>query len=171
MVEIRAEKPSDYDAIYDVNFQAFEQENESRLVGAIRKGGSFIPELSLVAVKGDQIVGHIIFSAVAIQAKQGDIPALALAPMAVLPQYQNQGIGYELVERGLMESKRLKHEIIIVIGHPEYYPRFGFKPARSQGLEAPFSVPDEAFMALELVPNALNAISGIVKYPPEFEEA
>lgn len=166
MVTIRPERKQDHSLIYNVNLQAFGQEEEPRLVDAIRESPSFIPELSLVAVIDDHIVGHIMFSDISIRAEEGDVPALALAPVAVLPQHQNQGIGSKLMERGLQESARLGHEIVIVIGHPEYYPRFGFKPARAQGLEAPFEVPDEAFMVLELVPDALSGISGMVKYPP-----
>ncbi len=171
MVEIRAEKPDDYIAIYDINLKAFNQEDEPRMVEAIRESTSFIPELSLVAVKDDKPVGHIMFSALTIQTEEGHIPALTLAPMSVLPEHQNQGVGSGLVEKGLAKSKILGHEIVMVIGHPEYYPRFGFEPARAKGLETSFPVPDEAFMVLELVAGALNGIAGIVRFPPEFGAA
>jgi putative acetyltransferase len=171
MVEIRAEEPDDYVAIHDINLHAFGQEDEPRLVEAIRKSTSFIPELSLVAFKDDKPVGHIMFSALTIQSEEGDIPALTLAPIAVFPEQQNQGIGSGLVEKGLAESKRLGYGMVIVIGHPEYYPRFGFEPARAKGLETSFPAPDEAFMVIELVAGALNGITGMVRFPPEFEEA
>lgn len=99
-----------------------------------------------------------------------NLPALALAPMAVRPEYQNQGIGSELVRHGLRQCRDLGHKVIVVVGHPEYYPRFGFSLARAKGLEAPFPVPDEAFLVLELVPDALEGIKGVVNYPPEFAD-
>jgi putative acetyltransferase len=171
MVEIRAEKPDEYSAIHDINLQAFGQEDEPRLVEAIRKSTSFIPGLSLVALQDKRAIGHLLFSALNIETENGDSPALALAPMAVIPELQNQGIGSMLVRRGLEESRRLGFRIVIVIGHSEYYPRFCFEPARSKGLETTFPVQDEAFMALELVEGALNGINGMVRFPPEFEEA
>jgi putative acetyltransferase len=171
MVEIRAEEPDDYIAIHDINLKAFNQEDEPRLVEAIRKSTSFIPGLSLVALQDSKAIGHILFSALNIETESGDAPALSLAPIAVLPEYQNQGIGSMLVRRGLEESKSLGYKIVIVIGHPEYYPRFGFEPARAKGLETSFPAPDEAFMALELVRGALDGITGMVRFSPEFEEA
>jgi putative acetyltransferase len=96
--------------------------------------------------------------------------ALSLAPMAVLPEFQNSGIGSQLVRTGLERCRELGHTIVVVIGHPEYYPRFGFVPARKEGLDLPFPVPDEAFMVCKLAPDALERIKGMVKYPPEFED-
>ena len=90
--------------------------------------------------------------------------------MAVRPEFQNQGIGSELVRQGLNECQRLGHKVVVVVGHPRYYPRFGFSSARAKGLEAPFQVSDEAFMAFELIPGILEGMSGMVKYPPAFEE-
>ncbi len=170
MIVIRAEKKDDADTIHEVNSLAFGQEDESLLIRRIRKSFRFIPDLSLVAVKDGKIVGHILFSPVSIETKKGQIPALSLAPMAVLPAFQNQGIGSELVLEGLARCRRLGHKIVVVIGHPDYYPRFGFISARPQGLEVGFPVPDEAFMVHELVPQALEEIQGTVKYPPEFDE-
>ncbi len=94
--------------------------------------------------------------------------ALALAPVAILPSYQNQGIGTILIEKGLNESRKQGHQIVTVLGHPEYYPRFGFVMASSKGIEAPFSWSDEAFMILILQEGALNGVKGVVSYPPEF---
>ncbi|UCD57603.1 MAG: N-acetyltransferase, partial [Candidatus Hydrogenedentota bacterium] len=117
-----------------------------------------------------QIVGHILFTPIIIETQRGAVSALALAPMAVRPEFQNQGVGSELVRQGLKECRRLGHKVVVVVGHPTYYPRFGFSSARAKGLEAPFHVSDEAFLALELVPAALDGRSGMVKYPSEFDE-
>ena len=170
MITIRPETAEDYAAIAEVNRLAFGQEEEAALIEALRRSPGFIPELSLVAVDGDRVVGHILFSPMVIETQDGATPALALAPMAVRPELQNQGIGSELVRDGLEECRRLGHRIVVVVGHPAYYPRFGFSPARARGLEAPFPVPDEAFLALELVRGALDGIAGVVKFPPPFEE-
>lgn len=169
MLEIRAEKKEDQPAIYEVNKLAFGQEDESRLVDALRESDDFIYELSLVAVKEEKVVGHILFSPIAIETKEGYVRVLSLAPMAVLPEFQRQGIGSELVRHGLKECERFGHEVVVVIGHPEYYPRFGFTSARVKGLEAPFEVPDEAFMVLEIKEGALDGINGTIKYPPAFD--
>jgi putative acetyltransferase len=90
--------------------------------------------------------------------------------MAVHPEFQNRGIGSELVRQGLERCRKLGYKVVIVVGHPTYYPRFGFISARAKGLETPFPVPDEAFMVIELTPGALNGISGMIIYPPAFEE-
>lgn len=170
LITIRPEGQEDCTAIDEVNREAFGRENEARLVGNLRKSVNFIPELSLVAVKDGSVVGHILFSPIAIQMGNGRLPALALAPMAVRPECQNQGIGSQLVRHGLRQCRDLGHKVIVVVGHPEYYPRFGFTPARAKGLEVPFPVPDEAFLVLELVPDALEGINGVVNYPSEFDD-
>jgi putative acetyltransferase len=170
---IRAEEPADFAAIGEVNRLAFGGEGEAALVAKLREWPGFIPELSLVAVKGGKIVGHILISPVKIAPEGNDacpIPALSLAPMSVLPELQNQGIGSALVRRGLDEARRLRHKVVVVVGHPHYYPRFGFEPARPRGLEAPFPVPDEAFLVLELMPGVLQGVRGTVVYPPAFDE-
>jgi len=171
MITIRPETAEDYAAIREVNLLAFGQEIEPRLVEALRESPDFIPELSLVAIEGGQVVGHILFSPMVIETKDGAVPALTLAPLAVRPEFQNQGIGSQLVRRGIERCRTLGQRIVVVVGHPTYYPRFGFSPARARGLEAPFPVPDEAFMVLELAPGALDGVAGMVKYPPAFEEA
>jgi putative acetyltransferase len=170
MIAIRLETADDYAAIREVNLLAFGGEDEARLVENLRRSPDFMPELSLVAVKGGEVVGHILFSPVVIDTKEGAIPALALAPMSVRPELQNQGIGSNLVRHGLKECQRLGHRAVVVVGHPAYYPRFGFSSARAKGLEAPFPVPDEAFLVLELVRGALDGVSGVVKYPAAFDE-
>jgi putative acetyltransferase len=167
---VRAEREEDYSAIEALNRVAFEGDSEARLVAKLRQTDDFIPDLSLVAVQYELIVGHILFSPITIEAESSVVPALALAPMAVLPRFQNKGIGSALVRAGLEACRRLQHKIVVVVGHPEYYPRFGFVPARAHGIEAPFPVPDEAFMLLALTPSALEGVSGVVKYPPPFED-
>ncbi len=168
MIAIQPEREEDYTAIHEINVLAFGRENEARLVKKIREAPDFIPELSLVAIKNGRVVGHILFSRVTIQSKTGSFLALALAPMAVHPEFQNQGIGTELVRQGLERCRNQGHKIVVVVGHPQYYPRFGFSAARAKGLEAQFPVPDEVFMVLEIVPGALRGSTGMVAYPPEF---
>lgn len=169
MTIIRQETPSDIAAIHAVNKQAFDgREAESGLVNAIRKSENFIPELSLVADENGQIIGHILFSRIHIETENGPVSALALAPMAVLPEYQKQGIGAQLVRRGLDECTRLGHAIVIVLGHTRYYPRFGFSAALANSLECPFGDCGEAWMAQELIPDALQGVRGKVVYPLAF---
>lgn len=170
-IAIRTETPADHPAVYQVNKLAFEgREAEPRLVEAIRRSPEFIPELSLVAVSEDQIIGHILFSRVTLQTRDGDIPILALAPLAVLPDYQNQGIGSQLTRRGLEVCRKLDFGAVSVLGHPDYYPRFGFVPARPLGIEPSFDVPAAAWMIIELQPGALNDLQGRVRYPTAFQE-
>jgi len=165
---VRAEKAEDIGAIRKLNKKAFKGNDESKLIDAIRGSDGFIPGLSLAAEKDGKIVGHILFSPVKIKGPAGAAPALALAPMAVLPAFQNQGIGTELVKRGLEECRKLGHKIVVVVGHAGYYPRFGFVKAGEKGLQLPFEAPEEIFMALELVPGALDEVKGTVEYPPAF---
>jgi len=172
MIHIRPEKPEDIASIENVTTRAFQGEEEANLIAAIRTSDYFIPELSLVALDDNtQTVGHILFSPVKIESPETSVEALALAPMAVLTECQNSGIGTLLVQHGLAACKKLGYSIVIVVGHPEYYPRFGFRPARDCGIKAPFEVPDEAFMVLELVPGALKNVRGVVKYSPPFDSA
>ena len=170
MLSIRPEEPEDYEAISRVHRSAFGQENEARLVEELRKSKEFLPELSLVAVMDDEIVGHILFSPVIIQCRDRNVHALALAPMAVQPQFQRRGIGSELVGKGLECCPTFGHQIVIVVGHPDYYPRFRFSSARAKALEVSFSVTDEAFMVLELIQGALDSISGMVLYSTPFND-
>lgn len=168
---IRSETAADISAIYQVNKLAFEQEGEARLVNLLRESEAFIPGLSLVAVLNNEVVGHILFSRIYIVSSAGNkVESIALAPVAVLPQYQQQGIGKLLIERGLDEARTLSYESVIVLGHPEYYPKFGFVPAEKWNIKAPFDVPSEAFMALELVLGKLDNVSGVVEYAKEFQE-
>jgi len=172
-VEIKPERPEDYADIYELNRAAFGEEGESILVEKIRRSADFIPGLSLVAIHDGRIVGHILFSLIRVRIQDHpdeEKPILSLAPMAVLPEFQSRGIGSALVRRGLEIARDLGHKAVVVVGHPDYYPRFGFTPARPKGLEAPFPVPDEAFMTLELEPHGLDGLTGTLVYPSAFDE-
>src|SRR4030042_3064638 len=171
--EIRPERPEEVAVIWEINRLAFAGAAEPNLVDKIRKSAGFIPELSLVAVRQGRIVGHILFSLIEIRMDDRPdqlMPALSLAPMAVHPDFQSQGIGSALVRKGLEICRDLGHAAVVVVGHPDYYPRFGFASARAKGLEALFPVPDEAFLAIELVPGSLHGVKGSGLYPPAFEE-
>ena len=151
-------------AIRNVNEAAFGGLEEADLVDNLRGGDHLI--LSLVAELDDRVVGHILFSRMWIETPSGRASAAALAPMAVLPGHQRKGIGSLLVRRGLESLRARGEEIVIVVGHPEFYPRFGFSSDRAESLESPF--PREAFMALELRPGALDGVQGAVVYPAAF---
>jgi putative acetyltransferase len=166
---IRQEASGDASAIRRVNVRAFGQPEEAALIEALRRRGA--STLSLVALLADQIVGHILFTPVQIESEDLSFEAIALGPMAVLPHYQRRGIGSELVQAGLEECRRAGHEIVVVVGHPEYYPRFGFLPAKRFGIRYEEEVPEEVIMILELREGALAGRSGIVRYQPEFRSA
>ncbi|HEX3002484.1 MAG TPA: N-acetyltransferase [Methanoregula sp.] len=166
---IRQELPEDANAIFEVHLQAFGQDGESRLVNALRNDGIVNPDLSFVAVHGDRIIGHILFTPVEIVSGAVASPALSLGPLGVHQDYQCRGIGAALINEGLDECRRLGHHIVIVVGHPLYYPRFGFTAASGAGITAPFPCPDDAFMALSLKPGALDGIGGKVRYPAAFD--
>lgn len=165
---IRQEKAEDYEAVYHVVQEAFQNAehtdgNEHHLVTALRKSKSFIPELSLVALEDQRVVGHILFT----KAVVNGVEVLALAPLAVLPEYQNRGIGLSLIEEGHRIARRLGYGYSVVLGHPQYYPKAGYLPASRYGIRAPFPVADENFMAicLRTEPKQLN---GTMEYDAAF---
>jgi putative acetyltransferase len=160
------ETSADYEAIRQVNLLAFGQDAEARLVDALREGGYL--RVSLVAEQAGRVIGHILLSDLPIITEAGAVLALALAPMAVLPECQNQGIGSALVRRGLEFCKEQGHRIVVVLGHPQFYPRFGFSSKLASALASPFGGGD-SWMAVELVPRALDGVMGRVQYPPPFE--
>ncbi|KQL52253.1 hypothetical protein AN964_00985 [Heyndrickxia shackletonii] len=168
---IRSETPADYEKIRLLHYFAFGNKlNEANLVQAIRKSELFIPELSLVAVKDGDVIGHILFSKIFIETNEGEIPTIGLAPMSVKPEYQGIGIGSELVKAGLRACGELGYSHIFVLGHPDFYPKFGFVPSQTSfGIECPYNVEDPNFMAIELKEDSLQGIKGKVKYPPTFE--
>ena len=165
---MRPERPEEQVAIRGVNTLAFGRPNEADLVDTLRERGQ--PLVSLVAEEDGRIVGHIFFSPVIIESDTQAFPAFGLAPMAVLPERQRRGIGSQLVRRGLEECLRIGQPVVVVLGHPTYYPRFGFVPASRKGLYCEYAVPDEAFMVAELLPGILQGRTGVVKYLPEFAE-
>ncbi len=168
MADIREERPEDVLGIRYVNRQAFERTVEADLIDKLRQRQGFI--LSLVALEKGQVVGHILFNPVTIESGDSSFEVAALGTMAVLPEHQRQGIGSQLVEVGLEALKKTGHDVVVVVGHASYYPRFGFSPASKYGIKPEFDAPDEAFMLLELRPGALAGRTGTVKYPPEFAE-
>ncbi|MEG4444249.1 N-acetyltransferase [Microcoleus sp. AT9_B5] len=165
-MDIRTEKPEDVEAVRNINIAAFGRENEANLVDRLRGIAS---TFSFVAVQFDRIVGHIFFSPVVVEGKcSRNLSILGLAPVAVLPNYQRQGIGTLLIREGLKECARSGFQAVVVLGHPDFYPRFGFIPASKKSLKCEYDVPDEAFMVLELESGALEDCSGTVKYRSEF---
>jgi putative acetyltransferase len=163
---IRPEQPGDARAIADINDRAFGGADESKLVESIRRSG--YPVISLVAEIDGLPAGHILFSPVTVDVPDPPVAALGLAPMAVLPDYQRQGIGSKLVEAGLNECRRRGCEVVIVLGHTDYYPRFGFRPARLLGLHTEYPDTGDAFMAIELKAGVLAGRTGLARYLPEF---
>lgn len=168
MITIRPEKQDDLAAIRIVNEQAFGRPAEADLVDALRRNGRVT--LSLVAEDGGRVVGHILFSPVTIESGGGVFVGVGLAPVAVLPEFQNQGVGSLLVKHGLDRCREAGHPFAIVLGHSSYYPRFGFSPASRFGIKGEYDVPDEHFMAMELREGALRDRAGMARYQPEFNE-
>ena len=165
---VRLEAADDAAAVGDVNQKAFAGPVEARIVDAVRGSPGSI---SLVATVDGQVVAHILFTPVSIDPPPARIRVAGLAPMAVLPDFQRLGIGGELIRAGFRECRRLEYSAVVVVGHPDYYPRFGFQPADTWGLKYVDPVPREVFMAVELETGALSDCSGIVRFRPEFVEA
>ena len=168
---IRKEIKADYAAVAGVIESAFGQEGEALLVQRLRKNPGFIPALSLVAECDGRVVGHVLFFPIKIKSKEATSDSLALAPISVMPKFQRKGIGGKLIRAGLNTAIDLGHTSVIVLGHAEYYPAFGFGPASKWDIRPPFKgVPDNAFLAIELIDGALNNVSGVVEYPEEFND-
>ena len=168
MFEIRSENKNDYNEVYNLIKYAFETAKhsdgkEQDLVVKLRNSPSFIPELSLVAVNNNKIIGYILFTKI----KIGVYEELALAPLAVLPEYQKQGVGTKLIEEGHKIAKQLGFHFSIVLGSDKYYPKFGYVPASKYNIKPPFEVDDKNFMAIKLNDNKIM-IDGIVKYDKSF---
>jgi putative acetyltransferase len=151
-----------------VNERAFKGLDEAMLVKYLRDAGKAV--ISLVATCHEQVVGHILFSPVSIEINLRRIRGLGLAPLAVLPEYQRRGIGSQLVHHGLAKSRKQGYDLVVVLGHPAYYSRFGFRRASVYGLRNEYHA-DESFRVLELRTGTLNAVRGLVKYPSEFNKA
>lgn len=164
-MHIRVEKKDDLKNIRTVNLEAFETDAEANLVDALRSSDAKL--ISLVAENEGEIVGHILFSPVT-AADQKHVKIAGLAPMAVLPKWQNRGVGSKLVTKGLSECKKAGYDAVIVLGHADYYPRFGFKPAADFSIKSEYEVPSEVFMIKELKSGVLEQLNGLVRYHPLF---
>jgi putative acetyltransferase len=169
MVTIRDEQPQDAAPIRALLQAAFGQDLEARLVDTLR--AQCRDRISLVAEDAGEIVGHILFTPAAVERSEGAVAGYGLAPMAVLPQFQRQGIGTALVHAGIQRARAARAAFVIVVGHPEYYPRFGFVPGSAYGIRCQWhDVPDAAFMVLPLQPSGEGALTGLARYRPEFDE-
>jgi putative acetyltransferase len=166
LLTIRLETASDREAVFRVEADAFGREKNARLVDALRANGKVL--LALVAELDGEVVGHILFTPMTIESPGGSHAAVCLGPLAVATAHQRQGIGGKLIEAGLAELRAAGHGAVFLQGHPSYYPRFGFRPARE--FDTHYEDDRDAFMALELYPDALDNVSGNVKYAPEFDE-
>ena len=164
---IRPEQSGDESAIYHVNREAFGQPEEAVLVDELRADGALT--VSLVAILDGEIVGHIAFSPMTFEPPGKRNKAIGLAPLAVLPDYQRKGIGLRLIQAGLDACRKAGHDVCIVLGHPNYYPRAGFVRASLHGISSDLDVPDEVFMVVELQPDTLKDYKGRVTYHPAFQ--
>jgi putative acetyltransferase len=164
VIEIRAEEPEHYAGIRRAHELAFGQPDEADLVEALRAAGAHVPELCLVALAGDEVVGHVMFSEARLDAGE---PVLALAPMGVLPDRQRSGVGAALVRDSLARAAGTSWPLVVVVGHPAYYPRFGFVPAGKHGIVCPFAVPAEAWL-VHLLPAYQPGLRGTVVYAEAF---
>lgn len=173
-ITIRIESPCDYARVVKLTEEAFKDleisdHNEGKLVEKLRESTNFIDELSLVAELNGQVIGHILFTPIRIENGQEKFESLVLAPVSVLPEFQKMGIGGQLIRAGHQKAIELGFHSAILLGHPEYYPRFGYKPASIWGIKSPIPLPsDDVFMAVELTDGALTNVSGTVVFPPEF---
>jgi putative acetyltransferase len=163
LIGVREEHPSDIATIRDLNRRAFGQDQEGNIVDALRSNGAAL--LSLVATLNGRVVGHILYSPLSVG---GEVTGAALGPMAVLPEHQRQGIGSELVKAGNRKLEDSGCPFIVVVGHPQFYPRFGFRPASTQGIRCEWEVPDDVFMLLVLDKAKMQGVSGLAKYRHEF---
>jgi putative acetyltransferase len=169
VVSIREEKDGDIAAIRHVNVQAFAGVEEADIVDRLRDSGSSV--LSLIACHNDKIVGHIQFSPVQLEYEGTSIQGVGLGPMAVLPEYQRRGFGSDLVETGIGALVARSYPFVVVLGHPGYYPRFGFKPAVNHGITCQWDgIPDEAFMVLILDEGVMHNVYGEARYLEVFGE-
>ncbi len=165
-MSIRREKPADIEKIWNINAETFETDAEANLVNALRS--IEIPFLSLVYEENYDLVGHILFTPVELVGNTSVVRVMGLAPMAVVPSFQKKGIGSSLVKAGIQECISEGYDAIVVLGHPNYYPKFGFVPSIKYGIKSEYEVPDEVFMVLELKKNSLKRIKGTVKYHTAF---
>jgi len=175
-ITIRQEIPTDYPIVFNLVEEAFRtmkysNQTEHFLVEKLRKNEDiFIPELSLIAELEGKIVGHILLSKIHIKDNENIFELLSLAPVSVLPAFHKKGIGSQLVRESHRIAKSLGHTSVLLIGHKDYYPRFGYQPAHLFGIKFPFDSALENCMVVELEKNALDDVRGMVVYPKEFFE-
>ncbi|WP_184158145.1 GNAT family N-acetyltransferase [Chryseobacterium shigense] len=174
MLTIRQEEEKDYKKVFKLTEEAFRgmehsDHQEHFLVEKLRKSDAFIPELSLVAeTENGEIAGHILLTKLKIENSPEIFESLALAPVSVKPEFQNQGIGGQLILRGHSIARELGYRSVILIGHENYYPKFGYEKTSNFGISFPFEIPEVNGMAVELIKDGLKNITGVVKYPKEF---
>ena len=169
-VSIREESSKDVEAVRALLKLSFGQDSEAELVDRLRASGSFNPKLSLVADIAGEVVGHVLFTPVTIESEDAEVAVLSLAPLAVRPDHQREGIGQLLSLRGFDVARSLGYRIIAVVGHPSYYPRLGFVPALPRGIHDSSAHRTEASMVISLAEGALDGIRGQIMYPPAFVE-
>jgi len=174
-IEIRQEKPSDYPAVFNLIKAAFRHDeisnhNEHYLVEKLRKSKDFIPALSLVAISNNEIVGHVLMTKITIKNKTNSFISLALAPISVKPEYQQQGIGKQLMLAAHNKAKEFGFNSIVILGHEDYYPKFGYKPMSNYKITMPFEAPEKNCFVIALTKDALRDVTGMVQYPTVFFE-
>jgi putative acetyltransferase len=165
-MSIRVEKPTDIEKIWRINAEAFETEEEANLVNVLRN--SDLSYISLIYEENHELVGHIFFTPVELVGNNSGLRVIGLAPMAVIPEMQNKGIGSLLVKAGIQQCISEGYDAIVVLGHPNYYPKFGFVPSVKYGIKSEYEVPEDVFMILELKENTLQGRQGTVKYHEAF---
>lgn len=169
-MEIRPEKPSEYAEVEQIHILAFGGEQEARVVAGVRRSPHYLPDLSLVALEGNRLMGHVLFSQVGLQDQQGVMRLVAvLAPLAIHPDFQNRGAGQLLVKEGLQRLEARHTPLVLVRGHAHYYPRFGFVPSLQLGIYPPFAIAETEYMAKPLSAYTLEH-RGTVRYPAAFAE-
>lgn len=164
---VRGEQERDRANAHAVNLAAFDTPLEAALVDRLREAAH--PLVSLVGLDGESVIGHILFSPVVLSGHE-DLRIMGLGPMAVVPAHQRKGVGSVLVRAGLERCRELEYGAVVVLGHPEYYPRFGFVPAVSAGIRCEYDAPEEAFMVVELKPGYLRNSQGTIRYHAAFDE-
>ncbi|RKR08673.1 putative N-acetyltransferase YhbS [Flavobacterium sp. 90] len=174
-IKLRRENEKDHKSVFQLIEKAFENEEysdhkEQFLVERLRKSDAFIPELSIVAEVGNEIVGHILLTKLEIKNDTTSFESLALAPVSVLPEFQGKGIGSKLILYSHKIAKELGYKSIILLGHQDYYPRFGYELTNKYGIEMPFDVPAENCMVIALTENGLSGVNGKVVYATAFFE-
>jgi putative acetyltransferase len=167
---IRPESPDYFAAVENVTRLAFGDGVEVRILQRIRSLPEYIPALSLLAELDGKVIGHVLLSHMHHEAADWEGKLLALGPISVEPPFQRRGIGSALMQAAAIRAREMGFAAILLIGHPTYYPRFGFRPASTWGLRFQYIVPDEAAMALELLPGSLEGSAGQIRYSPAFPD-